>query len=141
MDLPIENQRIKEIINFYCKGNINQFSKEIGISQPRINRLFSIDNRNGKYPLTSFEITQAIINKFIDVNPEWLLTGRGDMLKDPQMDQSGDQVTDPKDEEIIELQKFKIKKLEEEINALKRKLAELSDYHPMAAEPNPKLKK
>ncbi|NAW52173.1 S24 family peptidase [Elizabethkingia argentiflava] len=81
MELPTENQRIKDILNYYCKGNETMFSKEIGISQPRINRLFSLDPRNGKYPLVSFEIIQAIINKFININAEWLLTGKGCMLK------------------------------------------------------------
>lgn len=81
MSLPVENKRIKRLIDYYSNGSENQFSKEIKISQPRINRLFSVDNRNGKYPLVSFEIVQAIINKFIDVNPEWLLTGEGEMLK------------------------------------------------------------
>lgn len=81
MDLPIENQRVKKVIDHFCKGNENQFSKEIGISQPRINRLFSKDVRNNKYPLLSFEIAQAIINKFLNVNPEWLIIGHGPMLK------------------------------------------------------------
>lgn len=81
MDLPIENQRVKKIIDHYFNGNENQFSKEIGVSQPRINRLFSLDSRNNKYPLVSFDIIQSIINKFININPEWLIVGRGDMEK------------------------------------------------------------
>lgn len=78
MLLPSDNQRIKDIIEFYCDGNELLFSREIGISQPRINRLFKIDPRSDKYPAPSYEIVQAIINKFIDVNPRWLLTGQGD---------------------------------------------------------------
>lgn len=81
MNLPSENQRIRDIIDHYCNGNELMFSKEIGISQPRINRLFSLDARNGKYPIVSFEIVQAIINKFINIDSDWLLTGRGVMLK------------------------------------------------------------
>lgn len=77
MLLPADNQRIKDVIDFYCGGNELQFSKEIDISQPRINRLFKIDPRSDKYPAPSFEIVQAIINKFVDVNPRWLLTGDG----------------------------------------------------------------
>src|SRR5690554_475991 len=81
MDLPIENQRVKKIIEYYFQGNENQFSKEINVSQPRINRLFSLDNRSNKYPQVSFDIIQSIINKFININPEWLIVGRGEMLK------------------------------------------------------------
>jgi phage repressor protein C with HTH and peptisase S24 domain len=91
MELPIENQRVKKIIEMYCDGNELRFSKEIGISQPRINRLFSHDTRSGKYPVVSFEIIQAIINKYIVVSAEWLISGRGsievlkdDFLKGPQ---------------------------------------------------------
>lgn len=82
MDYPVENQRIKIIIDTFCDGNELLFSKEIGVSQPRINRLFNIDNRSGKYPLPSLEIIQSIINKFVNVSSEWLLSGRGKMLKD-----------------------------------------------------------
>ncbi len=81
MEVPVENQRVKEVINYYCDGNELLFSKEIDISQPRINRLFSIDNRNSKYPMVSYDIVQSIINKFINVSAEWLLTGKGEMLK------------------------------------------------------------
>lgn len=80
-DIPIENKRVKEVINYYCDGNELLFSKEINVSQPRINRLFSVDSRNNKYPIVSFDIIQSIINKFINVSAEWLLTGKGSMLK------------------------------------------------------------
>jgi len=81
MELPIENQRVKNVIDHFCKGNVSRFSKEIKISQPRVNRLFTIDTRSGKYPLVSFEIIQSIINKFVDIDPEWLIVGKGEMLK------------------------------------------------------------
>lgn len=91
MELPIENQRVKKVIDMYCDGNELRFSKEIGISQPRINRLFSLDPRSGKYPIVSFEIIQAIINKYIILSAEWLITGRGltemskeNILQEPQ---------------------------------------------------------
>lgn len=81
MLIPIENQRVKKVIDKYCDGNELRFSKEIGISQPRINRLFSLDPRSGKYPLVSFEIIQAIINKYINLSAEWLISGRGQTEK------------------------------------------------------------
>lgn len=78
MLLPPDNQRVKDVIDFYCNGNELLFSREIGISQPRINRLFKIDPRSDKYPAPSYEIVQAIINKFVEINPRWLLTGKGE---------------------------------------------------------------
>ena len=81
MNLPPENERVKNVIDYYCNGNESLFSSEIKVSQPRVNRLFNVDPRNGKYPLPSFEIIQSIINKFIDLSSEWLISGRGNMLK------------------------------------------------------------
>ncbi len=85
MSLPPENKRVKDIIKYVSNGNILAFSRDIGISQPRIARLFTLDKRNNKYPLVSFEIIQSIINKFIDIDAEWLLTGNGTMLKKRNM--------------------------------------------------------
>lgn len=86
MEIPAENQRIRTIIEYFCDGNELQFSKEINISQPRINRLFNIDPRNNKFPAVTFEIVQAIINKFINVSAEWLVAGIGDMKKNSYQD-------------------------------------------------------
>lgn len=103
MELPIENQRVKKVIDMYCDGNELRFSKEISISQPRINRLFSLDPRSGKYPIVSFEIIQAIINKYIFLSAEWLISGRGaieaineNVIKEPQavFKKNGDKTLD-----------------------------------------------
>lgn len=80
--MPEENKRLLEVINHFSNGNELAFSNEIGVSQPRINRLFNIDKRSGQYPSMSFEIAQATINKFIELNAEWLISGRGKMFKD-----------------------------------------------------------
>lgn len=81
MGLPKENARLKKVIEYYFEGNESAFSKAIGVSQPRINRLFSEDKRSGEFPLISFEILQATINKYVEINPEWLINGRGEMFK------------------------------------------------------------
>lgn len=81
MSIPDINKRIKIIIESMSKGKELAFANEIGISQPRINRLFNIDPRNNKYPLPSLDIIQSIINKFIDISADWLLSGKGPMLK------------------------------------------------------------
>ena len=110
--LPVENQRVKKIIDFTTNGNVLQFSKEIGISQPRINRLFSIDTRSGKYPLVSFEIVQAIINKFVNINAEWLLTGQGEMLKNAPVPEPAPQESYAGADELVTLLRDKIALLE-----------------------------
>lgn len=92
MEIPAENQRIRTIIEYFCDGNELQFSKEINISQPRINRLFNIDPRNNKYPAVTFDIIKAIINKFINVSAEWLVTGMGDMKKNTYEDSESESI-------------------------------------------------
>lgn len=95
MNLPEENKRVEKVIDHTCNGNQLLFSKEIGISQPRINRLFKIDNRSGKFPLVSFEIIQAIINKYINISSRWLLTGEGSMLKSKRRGEAKSLEEDP----------------------------------------------
>lgn len=136
MELPSENKRVKEIIDFYCNGNVNQFSRQINVSQPRISRLFNIDQRSGKYPLLSFDIAQSIINKFIDVSSEWLLTGKGSMHKRYVSEDADQILNEPKhsynkqsNDTLIQLMQDKIDLLEEnkelqtqEIQRLKKEL-------------------
>lgn len=81
MDLPIENQRVQELIDLFCDGNRSQFSKEINVSQPRINRLFNLDNRSDKYPVVTLDILQAIVERWNDVNFNWLAIGELPQLK------------------------------------------------------------
>ncbi|MDM1548746.1 S24 family peptidase [Empedobacter falsenii] len=81
MDLPIENQRVQELIDLFCDGNRSQFSKEINVSQPRINRLFNLDNRSDKYPIVTLDILQAIVERWNDVNFNWLAIGELPRLK------------------------------------------------------------
>ncbi|WP_395075330.1 hypothetical protein [Flavobacterium sp.] len=100
MGIPIENKRVRDIIELFCNGNELQFSKEIGISQPRINRLFSVDIRNNKYPLVTIDIIKAIINKYINVNVEALITGHGDILKG-KLETSKKVVADANDSEKL----------------------------------------
>lgn len=81
MMLPIENQRVQELINLFCDGNRNLFSKEINVSQPRINRLFNIDPRSNKYPIVTLDILQAIVERWNDINFNWLALGELPQLK------------------------------------------------------------
>lgn len=81
MILPKENARIRKVIEHFCNGNELQFSREIGISQPRINRLFTKDPRNGRYPVVTFNIVKSILERFKDVSSDWLVTGQGEMLR------------------------------------------------------------
>lgn len=67
-------QRIKEYADF--KGITNQkFEKEVGFS----NGAFSTQLKNNK--TIGVDKLENILTKYPDINPEWLLTGQGEMLK------------------------------------------------------------
>ena len=70
-------ERIMQIIDFYNIKSVNSFAKTYlnYDSSERINRL----KDENKKP--SIEILEDISNKFEDVNIDWLVTGRGEMLR------------------------------------------------------------
>lgn len=74
------SQRINTLIFRFCQGNKTLFSKKIGVSQQRINRLFNIDNRTNKYPKPSDDIIEAILSYYPEVDKVWLLTGDGGII-------------------------------------------------------------
>lgn len=62
--LPPKNQAIKNLIRERFDGNVSAFCRELNMRDTqKINRLFSIDRRNGKYPTPSTEILELISNK------------------------------------------------------------------------------
>jgi hypothetical protein len=69
-------QRIGKFI-IYKKVSRREFASRLGYaSSEKINRLF---RKDGAKP--GFDIVEDIANKFVEINTEWLVTGRGDMLK------------------------------------------------------------
>lgn len=72
--------RISQIIDFYEIKNVKSFACDyLGYKSPqKINRL----KEDGTSP--SYEILNDISNKFENVNPDWLLTGKGEMLRGAQ---------------------------------------------------------
>lgn len=81
-DLPLLNQRVKMIIDTFYKGNVTAFARAIGYNSPqKVNRLFKIDPRSGKYPEPSTSIIVDISNKLDGLNQSWLMSGEGTMMK------------------------------------------------------------
>lgn len=80
-EIPLVNQRIKKIIDTNYKGSVRALCIALGFSDSqKINRLFNIDSRNGKYPTPSIDILNLISNK-LDISLAWLQNGEGSMLK------------------------------------------------------------
>jgi transcriptional regulator with XRE-family HTH domain len=66
--------RIEKILR--CEQiSSSKFADEIGVQRSSISHLFT--GRNNP----SLELVQKILNRFTNLNPEWLLTGKGEMYK------------------------------------------------------------
>ena len=77
--------RIKELMSYYSINSLT-LSKELGYkSSEKISRLF---RDGGAKP--SYDIIYDISNKF-EINTEWLITGRGSMLKSEGRSPRGEQ--------------------------------------------------
>ena len=68
------NERIAEII-IHLRITKNAFAKSIGKSASAIN--FMVEGKSKP----NFEVLDAICDKYKEINPSWLLTGEGNMLK------------------------------------------------------------
>ncbi|GEM_PF-2547537 len=72
-DLPLVNQKIKYLIDEMFDGNVTAFSKKLGYQSPqKVNRLFNIDSRIGKYPKPSIQMIQDISSNF-EISTDWFL--------------------------------------------------------------------
>jgi transcriptional regulator with XRE-family HTH domain len=58
----------------------SKFADEIGIQRSSMSHIMS--GRN----LPSLDLVMKIMNKFPDINPEWLVMGNGQMMKSTQID-------------------------------------------------------
>ncbi len=88
------NQRINFIIE--QKGlNKNSFSVAIGIQPQTLHHIVG-----GRLTKPSFEVLQKIISTYSDINPSWLITGKGDFLLSPTLSPilSPNQNLGPKDQ-------------------------------------------
>jgi transcriptional regulator with XRE-family HTH domain len=69
------NARILQLIDFLAIGR-NQFAREIGISSSRMSNVAT--NRNKP----DSEMLQLILNRYRNVSSDWLLLGKGEMIKE-----------------------------------------------------------
>lgn len=61
-NLPPLNKRLYQFA-IENAGSIYAFSKNIELSQPRINSLFHVSEKNGKYPTIQSDVIEAILKK------------------------------------------------------------------------------
>lgn len=107
----IVNQRIKKIIEYY-KISDRKFSQIINISSSTLSNYF----KRGSEP--SVGIIQNILSSFEEISPDWLLLGKGEMLRSNPAE-----AKDPPDNrEVITLLLERIEKLSGEVALLKKEL-------------------
>ena len=73
------SERIQALVDTFCNGKNLQFAKAIGVAESNIRSYLA-----GTQP--KFDILSNIASKFA-INCEWLLTGKGDMLKSSTTDE------------------------------------------------------
>ncbi|GGE95736.1 hypothetical protein SAMN05443634_11031 [Chishuiella changwenlii] len=92
------NDRIKDLVLFFANGNNSLFASKLGISEANVRNYISKTE-------PKFNILEKIANNF-EINFEWLLTGKGEMLK--------------QESEIVNLEKnsFENLSIEEKLKAI-----------------------
>lgn len=70
------NDRITQLIDFKANKNQKKFAEMIDFAPQVISNIVS-----GRKSKPSFDVLNAISSTFVDINNEWLLTGKGEMLK------------------------------------------------------------
>ena len=71
MDTTI-NERVKEIADKMCGGNISEMARMIDVRQPSLRDIVT-----GKLVKPGFDILNKIVdNSSLNINADWLLTGR-----------------------------------------------------------------
>ena len=74
------NERFNIILKEKHEGNVSEFARKSGIPQPTLNNI--VGNRLSK---PSFDSIEKLINSDETINPEWIITGKGQMVKEQDM--------------------------------------------------------
>lgn len=72
------NKRLVDILQYFFDGNVSEMARKTGVLQPTLNNI--VANRKSK---PSADNLTKIANSIESLNSEWLLTGEGEMIKQP----------------------------------------------------------
>ena len=97
-------ERIKAIMNHY-NLSVNAFSAKIGANQVTINQQMNVDRK------VSLDTILKIVNSFDLISAQWLLTGKGEMLKSSSSKEESAPITNERLFSIIESQQRTIENL------------------------------
>lgn len=118
------SERLKQLIDYY-NLTANKFAKELGYE--RSQALYDMINGKAK---PSFDFFERLMNSEFSaqIDFEWLLTGKGEMLRKkdadpPPEEKKPDENVPELQKQIIDLQNHRISQLEKEVEELKKELA------------------
>lgn len=131
------NERISYLIKSQYNDNQKKFAESINYSAQVVFNIVS-----GRKTKPSYDVLSAIVSTNDDISSEWLLTGKGSMMKnqaDPIPSDAGNykELADAR-LDIIDGLKFKVKTLEKELSELKD-VRQGSFLYSSVAEPAPEL--
>ncbi len=110
------------------KDRIIQLIEFKGIAKENFYKKIGVTSANFRGKAKESDVSSITIAKILseipDARPEWLLTGKGEMLKQSDIPMVPPD-SNEKDSYIIELQKDKIKHLEKELQDQKREIEQL----------------
>ena len=72
------NKRLVDVLEYFFDGNVSEMARKTGVLQPTLNNI--VANRKSK---PSADNLTKIANSIESLNSEWLLTGEGEMIKQP----------------------------------------------------------
>ena len=107
--------RIKQIID-YKNISVRKFCIEIGVANGFLDKVKDVGS----------EKVAKILYAFPDINPEWLLTGKGEMIKPQIQAISNDRIDELN--ELINMQRKLIKNLEAEVVRLNDEINRSSNF-------------
>lgn len=132
------NERFEELIKKLYNGNKRAFATTLGISPTVIENV--VGKRRGK---PSYDVIEKICAN-ANVSPDWLLTGKGNMLREQteQTESSSTQidVTPSQMLEEIKALSVKIGHLEAENKMLREQVKNKRQYNPYPSVAEPELK-
>lgn len=111
------SDRIKQIID-YKKLTINKFSDSVGASNSYFNKLIKNHTTIGSDKI------ENILRTYSEINPDWLITGNGNMLREYKENESSLNFTN---EPMENYESAIVLKLKNEIEILKNKNEILKD--------------
>lgn len=106
------NKRVRDLIT-YLQYSETRFAKEIGVRQSVINTMF----KRGTEP--SIKLVTSILNTFVFVSADWLLTGQGEMIKSDSKDKANE------NNSPLELNTINLNDMESLMSMLKEALSDL----------------